>query len=255
MDLAHVFLTPQNTVHRQYEALRAYFVDRVPGRGSRRTFRLHRRRLHQLAHQFRQNPERQFFAESPRQGPRRRRPIQQKIIQLRKQNQSVYDISEALKKEGISRTPAAVAAVLQQEGFAKLPAAHGRRASSGYQAHRRRSRGRAGPEPRTANHLHQVRRIVSVLAGAGGDGIRSRDRQVRPAGDPNGPGRHAHAEPLGLEVVRHPAAYPRDERGARRRAGIVRRAERHSQAVVPDRVQLPHRPGCYPASCDIGSTP
>jgi hypothetical protein len=33
----------------------------------------------------------------------------------------VYDISEALKKEGCSRTPVAVAAVLKQEGFVKLP--------------------------------------------------------------------------------------------------------------------------------------
>ena len=30
MDLAQVFLSPENVAHRQYEALRAYFVDRVP---------------------------------------------------------------------------------------------------------------------------------------------------------------------------------------------------------------------------------
>ena len=47
--------------------------------------------------------------------------IRQRIIHLRKQNQSVYDISEALKKEGIPRSPVAVAEVLRKEGFAKLP--------------------------------------------------------------------------------------------------------------------------------------
>jgi hypothetical protein len=31
MDLAQAFLTPQNATHRQYEALRAYFVDQLPG--------------------------------------------------------------------------------------------------------------------------------------------------------------------------------------------------------------------------------
>jgi hypothetical protein len=30
MDLAQVFLTPANSTHRQYEALRAYFVERLP---------------------------------------------------------------------------------------------------------------------------------------------------------------------------------------------------------------------------------
>src|SRR5207302_5245804 len=34
---------------------------------------------------------------------------------------SVYDISEALQKEDIQRSPVAVAAILRQEGFAKLP--------------------------------------------------------------------------------------------------------------------------------------
>jgi hypothetical protein len=47
--------------------------------------------------------------------------ILEQIIQLRKQNLSVYDISQALEKEGIHRSPASVAALLKQQGFAKLP--------------------------------------------------------------------------------------------------------------------------------------
>lgn len=35
---ARVFLTPTNATHRQYEALRAYFVDRVPGTEVARRF-------------------------------------------------------------------------------------------------------------------------------------------------------------------------------------------------------------------------
>jgi transposase len=121
MDLAQVFLAPQNPTHRQYEALRAYFVDQVPAAEVAARFGYSVGSLHQLAHQLRQNPTRQFFAESPRPGAKASAAVQQKIVQLRKQNQSVYDISEALKKEGIRRTPAAVAALLKQEGFAKLP--------------------------------------------------------------------------------------------------------------------------------------
>jgi hypothetical protein len=43
------------------------------------------------------------------------------VIKLRKQNLSIYDISDALRKEGIKRSPVAVAEVLKKEGFGKLP--------------------------------------------------------------------------------------------------------------------------------------
>lgn len=121
MDLAQVFLTPQNPTHRQYEALRAYCVDRLSAAEVAARFGYTVGSLHQLAHQLRQNPARQFFAEPPRPGVKSSEAVQQQILQLRKQNQSIYDISEALKKEGIKRTPVAVAEVLKQEGFAKLP--------------------------------------------------------------------------------------------------------------------------------------
>ena len=121
MDLAQVFLAPQNSAHRQYEALRAYFVDRIPAAEVATRFGYTVGSLHQLAHQLRHNPARQFFAEAPRPGAKASEAVQQQIVRLRKQNHSIYDISEALNKEGIRRTPAAVAAVLKQEGFAKLP--------------------------------------------------------------------------------------------------------------------------------------
>jgi transposase len=121
MDLAQVFLAPKNSTHRQYEALRAYFVDQVPAADVAARFGYTVGSLHQLAHQLRRNPARQFFTEPPRPGAKASEAVQQQIVQLRKQNQSIHDISEALKKEGIRRSPAAVAAVLQQEGFARLP--------------------------------------------------------------------------------------------------------------------------------------
>lgn len=121
MDLAQAFLAPQNTTHRQYEALRAYFVDKAPAAEVAKKFGYTVGSFHQLAHQFRQNPSRRFFADSPRPGAKSSDALRQQIVRLRKQNQSVYDISEALKKEGVTRSPVAVAEVLKQEGFAKLP--------------------------------------------------------------------------------------------------------------------------------------
>jgi hypothetical protein len=121
MDLAQVFLAPQNSTHRQYEALRAYFVDRLPAAEVAKRFGYTTGSFHQLAHQLRREPTRQFFSEPPRPGAKSSEVVRQHIVELRKQNQSVYDISEALKKEGTSRSPVAVAEVLKQEGFAKLP--------------------------------------------------------------------------------------------------------------------------------------
>jgi transposase len=121
MDLAQVFLAPQNATHRQYEALRAYFVDQVPGPEVAQRFGYTPGSLQQLVHRFRQQPSRRFFVEPPHPGAKADDAVRQQIVQLRKQNQSVYEIHEALKNQGVSRTPAAVAQLLRQEGFAKLP--------------------------------------------------------------------------------------------------------------------------------------
>jgi hypothetical protein len=121
MDLADILLTLQNSNHRQYEALRAYFVERLPAPEVAKRFGYTVGSLHQLAHQFRQNPQRQFFAEPPRRGVKPDDSVDRQIIQLRKQNLSIYDISEALKRGNIQRSPVAVANVLKEAGFAKLP--------------------------------------------------------------------------------------------------------------------------------------
>ena len=121
MDLASAFLTPQNSNHRQYEALRAYFVERLPASEVAKRFGYTVGSVHQLVHGFRQDPHRQFFAEANRPGVKPDDAVRQQIVQLRKQNLSIYDISEALKRENIRRSSVAVASVLKAEGFAKLP--------------------------------------------------------------------------------------------------------------------------------------
>jgi hypothetical protein len=121
MDLANAFLTPENSNHRQYEALRAYFVERLSASEVAKRFGYTVGSLHQLVHQFRQNPQRRFFAEPPRPGVKPDDAVRRHIIQLRKQNLSIYDISKALKRENIRRSPVAVGNLLKEEGFAKLP--------------------------------------------------------------------------------------------------------------------------------------
>ena len=121
MDPAQAFLVPQNSTHRQYEALRAYFVEQLPGPEVARRFGYTPGSLQQLVHQFRQAPQRAFFAEPAPRGVKTADAVREQIVRLRKQNLSVYDISEALKKDGIRRSSVAVGAVLQKEGFARLP--------------------------------------------------------------------------------------------------------------------------------------
>lgn len=121
MDLSQAFLSPQDTTHRQYEALRAYFVERLPAAEVAERFGYTPGSFHQLAHQFRNDPQRQFFVNNPRPGVKSNDNVRQKIIALRKQNLSVYDISRALKREDIQRSPVAIGKMLKEEGFARLP--------------------------------------------------------------------------------------------------------------------------------------
>ena len=122
-DLSRVFLEPANSTHRQYEALRAFFVDRLPSAEVAALFGYSPGSFRVLVHQFRSQPDRDFFAPASRQGrpPGKRKQTRQQVIALRKQNLSVHDISRALARDGQTLSPAAVAAILKEEGFAKLP--------------------------------------------------------------------------------------------------------------------------------------
>lgn len=80
------------------------FVDGLPGPEAARRFGYTPGSLQQLVHRFRQDPERTFFMDSSRPGIKADVDVRDQIIRLRKQNLSVYDISEPLKKEGTPRT-------------------------------------------------------------------------------------------------------------------------------------------------------
>ena len=122
-DLSRVFLEPANAVHRQYEALRAYFVDGTPSADVARSFGYTPGSFRVLVHQFRQNPRRDFFL-SPAKGPHsapKTDPLRERVIALRKQNLSIYDISRSLAHQGHPLSAVAVAQILKDEGFARLP--------------------------------------------------------------------------------------------------------------------------------------
>jgi hypothetical protein len=123
LTLARQFLEPSNSTHRQYEALRAFFVDGLPSAQAAARFGYTPGSFRVLVHQFRTQPNRPFFLPHAReQKPRRKQKLlRDQVIGLRKQNLSVHDISRVLAREAKPLSPAAVAVILKQDGFAKLP--------------------------------------------------------------------------------------------------------------------------------------
>jgi hypothetical protein len=122
-DCRRFFLEPDSSKHRMYEALRAYFVDQRPSREVAKDFGYTAGSFQVLCHHFRRDPHPAFFL-STRPGPRsqpKKSAARQLIIQLRKQNHSVYEISEILQERKCPLSPTAVQEVLKAEGFAALP--------------------------------------------------------------------------------------------------------------------------------------
>lgn len=121
--LRRFFLRPKSPKQRQYEALRAYFVERRPSKDLARSFGYSVSSFQVLCHHFRRDAEPLFFL-SPKKGPRsqpKKSAVREMIIRLRKTNYSVYEISRTLKDSGQPLSPTAVREVLKAEGFAPLP--------------------------------------------------------------------------------------------------------------------------------------
>lgn len=117
------FLEPSSAKQRQYEALRAYFVEGRPSAEVAAAFDYTEGAFRVLCHHFRRDLEPTFFA-SPQSGPRtqpKKSVARDTIIELRKRNYSVYEISDALKESRHPLSPTAVREVLKAEGFAPLP--------------------------------------------------------------------------------------------------------------------------------------
>jgi hypothetical protein len=123
LTLVRRFLEPSNSTHRQYEALRAYFVEGLSSAQAAARFGYTPGSFRVLVHQFRRQPHHEFFRPPGREGrpPGKQLRLRQQVVTLRKQNLSVHDIARTLARDGESLSPAVVAAILKEEGFAKLP--------------------------------------------------------------------------------------------------------------------------------------
>src|SRR3984885_12115140 len=117
------FTRPKSPKQRQYEALRAYFVEERPSADVARDFGYTPGSFQVMCHHFRRETNPNFFV-SVSPGPRsqpKKSGAREIAISLRKSNHSVYEISEALKEQKIPLSPTAVRELLRAEGFAALP--------------------------------------------------------------------------------------------------------------------------------------
>jgi hypothetical protein len=122
---ARFFSAPESVLHRQYEALRAFFVDRLSSAEVARRFAYSPGSFRVLCHQFRHDADkRERFFQEPRSGPQQapaRDRVRQLVVALRKRYFSVYDIQRELAGAGHSISIHSLTILLGEEGFARLP--------------------------------------------------------------------------------------------------------------------------------------
>ena len=120
---ARFFTEPGIPKQRLYEALRAIFVEELPVKEAARRFQYTPDTLYVLCSHFRAGKLGPFFIEG-KPGPKhrpRRDPVQEAVIELRKKNASIYDISRILKEKNHALSPRSVWEILHEAGFARLP--------------------------------------------------------------------------------------------------------------------------------------
>src|SRR5579859_3838650 len=119
------FAAPELASQRQYEALRAFFLEGLKSADAARRFGYSSGSFRVLCHQFRhQADKRNGLFTVPRPGPHQapaRDLVRERAVALRKQYLSVYDIQRELAAAGHTISVHSLTILLQEEGFARLP--------------------------------------------------------------------------------------------------------------------------------------
>jgi hypothetical protein len=128
MDLVSFFLSPVLVTHKQYEALRMYFVDKRPAHEVAIHFGYTYRAFTSLVATFRDklkdDPTGSFFFVEYRPGRKvssNTNQVKSLIIEMRKKYYSVPDIKVVLDGLGYSISEKKIFNIVSSEGFARLP--------------------------------------------------------------------------------------------------------------------------------------
>ena len=118
------FLSPQFPLQRQYEALRAFFVEEEASADVARRFGYSSGAFRVLCHQFRHDAQkRSSFFRQPQRGPQSapaRDRARELAVAMRKRNLSVYDIRRELGEAGHTISINSLTVLLREEGFTRL---------------------------------------------------------------------------------------------------------------------------------------
>src|SRR6266851_2439402 len=118
------FLAPQFPLQRQYEALRAFFVDEELSADAARRSGYSPGAFRVLCHQFRHDSDKRSSFRQPQRGPQStpaRDRVRDLAVAMRKRNLSVYDIQRELATVGHTISINSLTVLLHEEGFSRLP--------------------------------------------------------------------------------------------------------------------------------------
>lgn len=128
MEPSAFFANPQNAVQKQYEALRAFYVEKCSGEEVAKRFGYTLTSFYSLTRDFKKNlshdkPAQYFFTSklTGRKPKDETGKINKFIVDLRKKYLSVPDIKAILDVQGHSVSERYVYNVIHKEGFARLP--------------------------------------------------------------------------------------------------------------------------------------
>ena len=116
------FLNPKTARQRQYDALRDYYINNLSQREASTKHEYTLSTFQTLVRDFK-NCKIIFFP-PVKKGPKKHKMLdvtRDKIIALRKKNQSIYEIKDFLKQDGFSWSLDSINRVLREDGFSKLP--------------------------------------------------------------------------------------------------------------------------------------
>jgi DDE family transposase len=121
---AAYFIAPDQVNHRRYEALRAFFVDRLTHEQAGARFGYTRWAMVNLVREYRAGTL-ELFAPPRRPGPPpgvapAKDRARGRVIELRRQGLSTYEISARLATEGTPLNRTSVGEILTEEGFGRL---------------------------------------------------------------------------------------------------------------------------------------
>lgn len=122
MDAIKFFKHPSTPGQRQYEALRAYYLDDVPGHEVARRYGYTYAAFNSLKQKLKSGVI-NFFVTQPKgsKSSRISEEIRNKIISYRNKRLSAHQISEVLDTFGEIVSVSTIARILDEEGFPKLP--------------------------------------------------------------------------------------------------------------------------------------